>query len=86
MDFVVNRNDHVRVGQGYIEFNFGKRRERMNAEDIAAFSINSGTFSVKHKDASWLGSRGKYSFSYANVGNAQLFLIALNAFVGLRFQ
>ncbi len=85
VQFSVNAKDCVRLAPGKIEFHFRGRTETMTPDDIKAFNIAGGTFSVRHKDARWFGSAGKFDFQYGNLANAQLFLLVLEKLVGLRF-
>lgn len=83
--FRVNKKDTVSIGPGFIEFSFGSKAQRISVEEIGAFSLNQGTFSVKHKDAKWFSGQGKFSFDYSRMANARLFLLALDRLCGLRF-
>lgn len=84
--FRVNKKDTVSVGPGFIEFSFGSKAQRITVEEIGAFSLAQGSFSVKHKDAKWFSGKGKFSFTYSNMANARLFLLAIDRLCGLRFE
>ena len=84
--FRVNKNDTVSIGPGFMEFSFGSKAQRITVEEIGAFSLNQGTFSVKHKDAKWFSGKGKFSFDYSRMANARLFLLAIDRLCGLRFS
>lgn len=72
----------VRVGPGFIEFQFGDQPERVTRDEIASVSLGNGVFSIKHKDARWYSRAGKYRFHYPAMGNAQVFILALERLMG----
>lgn len=87
VEFKVNRSDAVRVGIGFMEFCFGGKEQRVEGEDLKHISIAGGTFSFKTADAGgWFSSKGKFSFSYANMANARCFLLVLNNLLGVSFD
>lgn len=85
VQFAVNKNEHIRVGPGYLEIAMRNISERLAVEDIKTLSINEGMFHIHHKDAKWLGRKGKWSFEYGKLGNAQMFLLSLQTLLGFRF-
>lgn len=85
--FTVNTRDWINIGRGYIEICFGGGEpQRLEPKDIASLSINSGTFAIKTHDAKWFSRKGKFSFDYAKMSNAQMFLRALEALLGYQFE
>lgn len=85
IDFRVNRKDHVRIGPGFLEFTFGGKTTRVTPDDIKSLTINSGTFAVHTHEARWFSSKGKFTFEYSGMGNAKLFLFALERLAGYTF-
>lgn len=85
--FAVNSSDSVRVGQGWMEFQFaGRDPQRLTTADIESVKIAGGTFSIRTHDARWFSSKGKFSFQYGAMSNASLFLRALDVLMGYRFE
>ena len=83
--FRVDKGRYLRVGPAFLEFHFGAEPVRVTREEIASVSLAQGQFSFKHKDAKWYSSAGKFSFAYARIGNARVFLVALEKLVGYRW-
>jgi hypothetical protein len=79
--FVIDAKKAVVIGPGYIEFHFGGRVDRCEAGDIKTIDLQQGQFTIKHRDAKWYSSKGKFSFPYGQMGNARLFLIVLDKFL-----
>ncbi|MEL7499828.1 MAG: hypothetical protein AAFN77_19650 [Planctomycetota bacterium] len=86
VSFNIAKNKKVKVGDGYLEFDFGGKVDRVSSEDIKSLSIDSGTFKINTNDASFFGSKGKFRFQYGQMGNAQLFLYALEQLAGFQFD
>jgi hypothetical protein len=86
LTFPVNRKDFVRISPERLEFFMRGEEVAIDRTDIAGISLSSGTFTVRHKDAKWYKRGGKYSFNYAAMSNAQIFLIALEKLLGYRFE
>ncbi len=84
--FRVDKQRVVRVGPGFIEFQFGGEPVRLTREDIASVNLGGGTFQFKHKDAKWYSRSGKYSFQYANMANGRVFLLALEKLMGYQWK
>jgi hypothetical protein len=77
----------VRVGQGFMEFVTRKDgSQRVMVADMRDISLGSGTFQFKHQDARWWSGKGKYSFEYANIPNARVFLICLSELAGISWN
>lgn len=77
----------VRVGQGFMEFVTRKDgSQRVMVADMRDISLGSGTFQFKHQDARWWSGKGKYSFEYANIPNARVFLICLGELAGISWD
>ena len=83
--FNLTGEDFVRVSPGRLELSVKGRSEELPTNEIQSFTIANGLFHVKHKDARWLSSKGKFSFSYADMANGRLFLLALEKLTGLSF-
>lgn len=75
-------SDWVRVGPGFLEFRGAGTVERCEAADVRSLALADGRFSVVHKDASWFGRRGTYSFDYRDLRNAAVFTLAVTRLVG----
>jgi hypothetical protein len=86
IEFRVNGSDYVRVGHGVMEFHFGSRTERIAADEVAKINLSQGTFHVAAKDAKWFSRAGKFSFNYARMANARVFLLAVDKLMGLRLS
>jgi hypothetical protein len=74
------------VGPGFLEFHFGGEPVRVSKPEIASVTLGAGRFSFKHKDAKWFSQAGKYTFNYGAMGNAQVFLLALDSLMGYRWK
>jgi len=79
--FQVGYNKIVLIGPGFIEFHFGGRVDRCEAGDIKSIQLQNGQFSIQHRDARWFSSKGKFSFPYGEMGNARVFLFAVERFL-----
>jgi len=84
--FRVDRKRSVRVGVGFIEFHFGGDPVRVSREEIASISLFDGQFAFIHKDTRWFSRAGRYVFAYENMGNAKVFLLALDRLLGYRTE
>ena len=71
------KRDTVRVGDGYLEFDFKGNVDRVEADDIKRIRVEDGVFFIDTKDAKFFGRQGKFRFVYGKLSNAQLFLHAL---------
>lgn len=78
----MNRNDAVRVGPGFMEFCFKGSTERVPVDAIKSLSVNNGVFAIHTNDAKWFSSKGKFSFEYGRLGNAHMFIFALEQLLG----
>jgi hypothetical protein len=77
----------VRIGQGFMEFVTKKDgSQRVMIADMRDISLGSGTFQFKHQDSRWWSGKGKYSFEYANIPNARVFLICLSKLAGISWN
>lgn len=85
VDFRVRGKDSVRVGDGYLEFHFGGAVTKLTREDIKSLNIANGSFSIQTHEARWFSSKGKFTFEYGGMGNAKLFLFALERLAGYTF-
>lgn len=74
----------VRVGNGFMEFVTKKDgAQRVMVSEMRDITLGSGTFQFKHQDAKWWSGKGKFSFEYANIANARVFLICLKELTGI---
>ena len=80
MTFRANRNDFIAVGQGFMEFQFGGRRDRMETKDIADVQLKAGQFHIAALDSHWYSGKGRL-FAYANMGNPLVFVTAVSKLV-----
>lgn len=85
VQFNIKGSDFVRIGSGFIEFFFRGQATRVLAGEIASLNLNQGQFSIKHKDARWFSSKGKFNFPYGEMANARLFILCLDKLLGYRF-
>ena len=83
--FNLTGGDFVRVGPGFFEFGRKGEVARIDVADIKSLTLNLGEFDVHHKDARWFSRKGKYSFEYGTMANAELFLLAMARLTGYRF-
>lgn len=86
VQFNLIKNQWIRLGPGFIEIFLGKEAERLTVDDIKELTVNSGTFIIRDREAKRFSRQGVFKFSYANLANAKLFLIALDHFLGYRFE
>ena len=83
--FRVDKKRWVRVGPGFLEFHFGDEPVRVEKAEIAKVTLGNGVFAFQHTDAKWFSRSGKFSFNYGAMGNAQVFLFALDKLMGYRW-
>lgn len=86
LDFRVKKKDIVRIGNGFLEFTFGGKTTRITPDDIKSLSLANGSFTIHTKEARWFSSKGKFEFEYGGMGNAKLFLFALERLAGYTFS
>lgn len=86
VEFAVNKRDFIRIGPGFIEFEFKGDVQRVPVEEIKKLNIGGGTFTIHTNDAGWFGSKGKFSFNYGSLGNASMFITALERLLGYEFD
>jgi len=86
VDFTVDAKRAVRIGPGYVEFLWPDGDHRVDVEDFGDVSLAEGLFRFKHRDAAWLGRKGKFNFQYGALPNAKLFLVALEQLAGIYFS
>jgi hypothetical protein len=60
--------------------------QRVMVADMRDILLGSGTFQFKHQDSRWWSGKGKYSFQYSNIPNANVFLICLKQFAGISWN
>ena len=77
----------VRVGENFMEFVLRNGEiQRVMGNDMKDITLGSGIFRFNHKDAKWWSGKGKYSFNYAKIPNAKLFLLCLDKLMGIRWN
>lgn len=73
----------VRIGSGFLEFVLRDgSTQRAEVSDMKDVSLKEGIFKFVHKDARWWSGKWKYSFTYADLPNAKLFLLCLERLAG----
>ncbi len=88
VEFPVGKDlQSILVGSNFLEFiTKAGERQRTTVADMQNIELKSGWFRFKHRDAKWWSGKGKYSFSYGSMPNAQLFLICLRQLAGVQFS
>jgi len=88
IEFAMSGNPKaVRVGNGFMEFVLKDNSvQRVAINDMKDISLGEGYFKFAHNDARWWSGKGKFSFSYANLPNAKLFLFCLDRLAGIRWS
>ncbi len=77
----------IRIGDGWMEFVMKNgTSQRATVADMKDIKLGAGHFQFNHKDAKWWSGKGKYSFDYSNIANAQMFLICLDRLTGIRWN
>jgi hypothetical protein len=88
VQFNLSGQDWVRVGQQCVELFQRGQVQQCPTNNIATFSINQGVFTVRLKDAKsgflGIGSNGIFSFNYAGMANARLFLFVMSELAGIQ--
>ena len=86
LQFNLNRDRWVRVGEGYFEFHLKGEQEKVLISEIKSISLAQGHFSIVGVDAKRFSSKNKYGFDYANMANARLFMFAMRKLLGYQFK
>jgi hypothetical protein len=88
IEFAIGGNPRaVRVGDGYLEFvSKDETTAAVAVADMKKISLNNGFFYFEHKDSTWWQGKGKYSFAYGGLPNANAFLICLDKLAGIRWS
>jgi hypothetical protein len=75
------------IGPGFIDIGRKEGVERWTRAEIAGISAKDGSLKIKRTDAKegWFSSQGVFSFPYAQMANARLFLIATDRLLGIAF-
>ncbi len=77
----------VRIGSGFMEFLLkDESTQRVEVNDMKQISLGQGFFKFAHQDSRWWSGKGKFSFSYAGLPNAKLFLYCLKQLTGIYWQ
>ncbi|MCY2962422.1 MAG: hypothetical protein NT069_02015 [Planctomycetota bacterium] len=88
ISFALTGKDKVRVGPGFIELIQGGKKDRLDADDVQEVSLHDGQFTVKRVGAKsgflGIGKSGIFTFNYAQMANARVFLMAIDMLVGLQ--
>ena len=85
VEFKVNKKDCVRIGPGFLEFEFKGNTQRVESEHIKTLQVAGGSFQIATHDAGWFGRKGKFRFDYGSMANARVFLMALETLAGFQF-
>ena len=83
--FTYSGKNEVRVGPGFLEFVVKGQTHRITVPEIKHIKLAGGHFNIQHQEARWFRGAGKFSFPYASLTNARLFLHAMDKLVGYRF-
>ena len=86
VQFVIDAKRRIRVGMGYVEFLWPDGEYKVPVEDFEDMSISQGVFRFKHRDAAWMGRKGKFNFQYGKLPNAKLFITALDQLAGISWS
>ena len=80
LEFVTHADgEEIMVERGGLKIKTNKATaRRVLAKDMRNVSLDAGVFCFKHEDSRWWSGKGKYSFEYAALPNARLFLICLS--------
>jgi hypothetical protein len=88
--FNITGANHILVGSGFIEIHTNGQTARCNQNEIARITIKQGIVTLRRVDAKsgffGIGSSGIFTFKYADIGNARLFLVLLDHLVGVDFS
>jgi hypothetical protein len=84
--FRIDSRRSIRIGHGFLEFHFDGKPVRLTREEIGSVSLRDGQFTFKNTDAKWYSRAGKYSFPYAKIANARVFLMAMEKLMGYRWS
>ncbi|MGK7944534.1 MAG: hypothetical protein AB4058_08685 [Microcystaceae cyanobacterium] len=77
----------VKIGDNFMEFTLRNgESQSITGEDIKEVTLNSGIFRFTHQDATWWSGKGKYTFDYSKIPNAQLFLLCLDKLMGIHWE
>ena len=84
--FNLKGNRWIRLGNERIIFRLYEKPEEWNTDDLARVYVEDGTvtFLRAHGPKGLLPSPGVYRFPFANLANAQLFLLLLNKLIGIQ--
>ena len=63
-----------------------ERVDRVTRADIKTLTVHDGTFEIETHDARWFSRKGRFQFEYGSMGNARLFLHALEHLAGYVFN
>ena len=88
--FNLTNGNYLVVGQGFIDLAMKGQVARCSTQEIDRISIKQGVVTLRRTDAKsgffGIGSSGIFSFNYADIGNARLFLVLLDHLVGIDFS
>ncbi len=89
IQFNLGGSDYIRVGDGFLELCKGREIERLEQSNFGAIDIAQGVFTLRRKDARegflGIGRSGVWTFPYATMANAKVFLLALDKLLGIKF-
>jgi hypothetical protein len=84
--FNLKGNRWIRLAPGRVTFRLDEKPEEWAAEELARVYVENGTVTFVRKAGhqGLLPSNGVYRFPYANLANAQLFLLLLESVIGIQ--
>lgn len=87
LKFKLSGKDWVRIGRGFIDFDYRGSNGRWTVEDMIELNTTGTMFTVMHKDAKkgFLKSTGIIEFPTEGVANSKLFVMAVNRLLLPRF-
>ena len=83
LDFLLNRQDSVRISHDGIEVRVGSQTDRIEVDALKDIALKGGRFSFTAQDAKWYSNSGRIRFQYAKMANAKLFSVVLKSLWGV---
>jgi len=76
----------IRMSHQSLEFTLKNgETQAVNVADMKDIKLQGGIFYFNHQDTHWWSGKGKYSFAFSAIPNAQLFMLCLHQVAGLKF-
>jgi len=77
----------IRMSHQSLEFTLKNgETQPVNVADMKDIKLQGGIFYFNHQDTHWWSGKGKYSFAFGSIPNAQLFMLCLHQVAGIRFS